>query len=685
LRSTSIRNDKNEAPDTPCQDGWVIEIGPTGRQAAATVSERRGWPVECVQDMQNALEFLRNRSGYALAVLDLTKASTEAFLAAAQAVAENAPDLALGFLYGRGAEQLYEAALRLPSAPQRARQGKRQVIYEGEGFTRWVEGAELLHAAAGAPSAEEIQALLADKAAAAFLVGHGDGIGFGFPASSLCRRDTADIDRADTRMHPCFHGAPCFRGNGRHTSADSVGAQRVLLMSCFGVRIPSIHYAPEYSLGEALMRYACVESLLTSIRVAIIRPHDVALAYYLLNTGLPMGVVANRINRFRLLAGQQAEFICFGDPASCLSSTVSLCSEGWNTRQSAATIQGRDLAPGLHDLCIPIPLSTVEQDVVMIASGPAAVKTAIFDRSGPPAMMPNAIGSSEGPTGTLYVTVEMTGRGQEATIHLTPRGDTLILEALPQRILEDLQFLKIYVAGSRMMGHESDLEKELALQIDGLIHMLQVWPIAALPDGAWLAQETLTKLKNQLDILLQDLARLVGTHFEQVVREKGAHIMRAFWQKAFTLDREKPNVSSCAYCGEPVDCITQSTRISSGLERCQLYCSACGPVCDGDPAMVKWIAAPPEVQAGDSVEARLVVENVYGLALPVNVRIAFEDCSRRRTSVSPLKSGRLETEGGIMELELAVPEKVTPGVHRASAMVMVGAKINFLFRLVRVN
>ena len=131
----------------------------------------------------------------------------------------------------------------------------------------------------------------------------------------LCRHSATLRASEHTRAFPCFHGLPCrFCDDDLvRIDTDSIRARRLATLVCWCVTVGPHPFSPEVTLGEGLLQGAGAGAMLTLIRAATIDRDGFLLTYYLLNYGLPMGLVASRVNRARLDTGREADFFRFGN------------------------------------------------------------------------------------------------------------------------------------------------------------------------------------------------------------------------------------------------------------------------------------------------------------------------------------------------------------------------------------
>lgn len=671
--------------------GRAIGVGRSGVAAAAHVSASRGWAETQTRDWEEVEQTLPGSSGIALVVADLNDATAESLLKISHVVADQAPDLALGFLFGRGADQLLGAASRL-ACETSATGPARQLFFDGLGLD--IEGANLVHASLICESNADVRALLAEPADVLYLVGHGNGVDLGVLKAAVCCRIDASAPAGELRVLPCFHGDSCRRGSDVETPAAAIGARRVINLSCWGVTLANPHFAPEFTLADGLMRSGTVESLITTVRVADIGAADVSLLYYLINVGLPMGLVANRANRLRLRVGKGADFICFGDPASRLPASVSRVSAQFEAGHFTIYLDrdGKDAA--IRDISLQSPVS-VHSDPIWITSD--NINMAVWDPTQTPA--------------TLYATVDTGTCGSTAEFRCVERSELPILEDLASQLLEDLAFLTIYAAGARAASASPEFETEMVAAAYELSRALEAWPVAALPLWSCVRGATLAQLELTLETSLAALSEAVAAHYIHLVKTAGTLHPTPLWAAGFVPVCDERGTEPCVYCAAPVDIRVCRPRVGSARapfrlrplqehaesaaecdrppkragKRCLRYCQNCGLVFDGDVDMATWIDCPPEVRPGGRISCRVRVNNPYGTYVPARVVFTFEDFSRRRTTSAEVFASRLEPSGSQLEAELAIPAAVFPGVHSAGAMIMVGTKVCFLRRLLKLS
>lgn len=658
--------------------GRVLCVGPRARQASAYIEGVRGWSVSTVPKFDDVTSVLCESSRSAIVVVDLAEVTADSLIRIAHAVAIHAPDLAFSLLYGRGDEQLLDAAKRLPSVPDRGDHLGSQLFFDALGVLPL--GAQRADIQTIPASSIETRERLTHRGDILYLAGHSNGIDLGISSAVLCRHADATAAETEFRVLPCYHGDTCRRGNDIDASADRVRARLVINLTCWGVYLAASHFAPEFTIGDSLMRFAGVESMVTTLRIVYITPPDGACLYYLVNMGLPMGLVANRANRFRLSLGQEAEYICFGDPLSSIKKRVSEVPVQWAGNKCTIDMSNHSAVAGSRDICFRRPSRGLPVNPLVVTSC-GSIKSAFFDPNG--TLEVNEDSEAPDQACTVYATVDLTSKTNSVALGLVDRHELPILDSMPARLLHDLGFLAIYAAGARGTTNRPDLEGKLGIMVEQLTRMLETWAVADLPPGSWIHWQALDYLHDTLVIWLLSLYDAVEAHYVEFVRTRTTHTME-FWSKAFGRGMAEAASTACAYCGQSVDVRAHPLRVGSGRVRRVSYCCGCGMVCDGEPDMVQWIETKDEVTPGDEITAALRVRNPYGFELPTRAVVIFEDFSRRETTVSSMADLHLPQSGRIMETTVFVPPSVFPGMHSLGAMAIVGARINFLRRLIRV-
>ena len=291
----------------------VLAAGAVAEEAANEVARRRDATIVPVASLAEMAEQIGGgMRGTALAIADADTTGPPELLQVARA-ATSSPELALGFLYGRGAKQLLAAATQLPEQPPVAPASSPQNLFAATDQPAALQAARIAFRNPETTPREVVAERLLEPSELTFLVGHGNAQHMTVGGAVLCRRSAVAADQDELRVYPCFHGDPCYFGHNRdeaEVNIDRLEARRVVALSCYGASFIDVPFTPALSVGEGLLRYAQVETLVTPVRAATVGSSDLAVVYYLINSGLPLGVVTNRANRFRIACGQHVEWVC---------------------------------------------------------------------------------------------------------------------------------------------------------------------------------------------------------------------------------------------------------------------------------------------------------------------------------------------------------------------------------------
>ncbi len=658
---------KTSVEDLGCH---VVSVGPSAEAAAEYVGEHLGWPVSMVDSMSGAGSMVASGvDGTVLIVSDAGKETPRSFVSVAKSAANASPNLCLGFLYGRGEEQLLSAARRMSDQPYIG-EARKQYLFVDSLDTWGFNAAHLTPVSEVAHDRETTGDLIEAPMDLAFLAGHANGIDMNLGEVVLCRHShtaPAELDQLDA--FPCYHGGPCVRiigGTRTKRAIEDVGARCLVNLTCWGVSIAPTPYAPEYTLGEGLLHHGKVMSMVTTVRVAVFDSTDLALLYYLCNDGLPLGQVANRANRLRLLNGRGAELLCFGDPRARIEPRL---------EKAEATRQGETwelhIPPsqyGPMDIRADIPTGSMDDTIVLVDNTPST----------------RFLGGMLDPSGVLYASVAESANNDEVTFELARRSEVVERRNGARRVYQDLEFLDAYLPGLMESSDNREALMGIAETLAGVKEFLRSWPLytmtkgsavlRSVPDAVWGTLTTgLTALVESLmDFFMEFLGTRPGLHYDD-------------WLGGYQYRRTIRDRIQCRYCGYHVDEWVHESRMSHATRRVG-KCHACGIIYDGDPVIGRWLTTEDILERGCPTSVRVTGRNPYGFPVPVAAVTVLERWELKESRIA--KAGPSIVDAGERcdaEVALEVPESFPHGVHHVSVAWMVGGRINFLRRDLRIR
>ena len=575
----------------------------------------------------------------------------------------------LGFLYGRGEEQLLQAAKKLPVKPTPGQNILPQFVYNAAPDRSFLSGARLADPCEAADSPEERARLLTQRTELIYLLGHSNGLDEGIGDIVLCRKDSCPAEPDDLAVLPCFHGGPCPRtapGGVHRMCPGEIGAQRVINLTCWGIPIAGKPFAPRFSVGEGLLLSAGVEALITTIRVTDFYDSELLLMYYLCNAGFPFGAVANKVNQYRMKTNRLAEILCFGDPLSQLSPIVHHVAgekredRAWAVRLPRSLDKATDFGAYLPEM------DAIHNPLILDLTPDASLMAAVLD-----------------PPDTLYFTVLRDSDAAEFKFKLIHRDTVTQIPQEHLRLLQDLDFFAI--SFPRLI--RSPLERKPIRAVSKLLEeikaRLRSWPLAHMGIGSKVHIESLAELyfaPTKLLALLID--KLLDFYGKFMSKYTGLH--SKYWHADYQFSHLEANIARCPYCGCFIDEIVFEKIIRKESRRLG-NCDGCGLVYDGRSELPRWVKISDNPIVGSALAISLKVKNPYSLTVPAGVVAVLENGSSEQKCISRIGPEMIGTdEGSEAEFLLKIPGAPHKGVYYLSVAILVGAKINFLRRPIEV-
>lgn len=648
--------------------GVVIAVGSRADVPARIVAERRDWETVRARDLDAAGVVLSDaESARAAVVVALTQDTRPGGLLHLVDANARAPrPLSLGFVTGREPGELECLAARFPRQPSVGRADSVRIFRAKETSSRsW--GAALCEARDLVGSPQEYARLLTEPAEVLILSGHSNGLDMTVGDAVLCRQGTFQAGLDEPRVLPCFHDGVCTRTRGRavRVNADQLMARRVISITCWGFSPAEHPFVGAATLGDALRLHAEVEALLTTLRAAALAPSELSLIYGALRSGEPFGLIALRVNRFRLWAGQPADLLCLGDPESRLEPAMS---EGHLV----------DFKPGLFgvavsgqcggDLTVMLPVAALPADPVVLVEGQGS----------------ECLGGALEPGGRLWLSTPAARRDGVV------RGAILDMALLREeecslgRLREDVVFLDDYLPNLPSLDDDEERMRarafEAALRLRGLVVK---WPLSGLGRGSVIARRGFDAVHELLLAREEALANaLLDLYAAFCARRGGLHL--ANWLPLFRRAGVEPGEEPCAYCGHPVGETLYVAR-AGPQERRVGSCLACGIVYDGRPSVARWLRTGGGLRAGGTSRVTLSVRNGTSLPSFAGLSAVAERFELGESCVARGECTRVEPGGEVvLGVDLTIPETAPVGTWYLSGAAVLGAHVQFLRCPVRV-
>jgi hypothetical protein len=505
---------------------------------------------------------------------------------------------------------------------------------------------------------------LSEPADVAFIIGHSNG--FHADAAvrtlSVCRENAA---LAPGSASPCFDGDDCAFA-GRIVTPRIIGARRVVAVSCWGVRLDDL-YDRRLSIGNSVLALPQLESYVTTVRVIRTSLSELAHAYFLVNQGLPFGEVANALNRARLRAGLDVEYLCFGNPASVMERSlveVRPTSDENGVHRVA-------LKPGEEALDLEIPLQPAPAPCsgghVLRVHGQSPPTTAFVD--GDRAYMSWPAGVDR-PT-EIRFTVDELARLQD-------------FNQLPAALLSDVAVVESFFEFAP--GLAPAAREELRSCAGELRRLLVAWPFFGRDAGDYLRDSDIAAHVQQVSTFAERLSVAALAGYLEIARNGGpggAVATGSIWPRIGRSVGTK--VSRCGYCNS----ISVENRYQGAggfFTRSNDYCDRCGLIHDRDSEQpLEFLTAPRAVPLGSALTLTVPIENPYSVALGGYAIAALQSAPVLKTAASS-PTRMIVPPGERATISLRIPPGFHhPGGYILSACTVVGARISFFRSHVRLE
>jgi hypothetical protein len=642
--------------------GFVVQVGDSGHEAACAVSRERGWDLVRFDTLQAAQAFLIGDLGdTALIVCNASDLQVRPLLALAREVAVHSPRLSLGYLYGRGPEALAEAADKL-IRPRADESGPIRV------FSMFGQHYPLGGARASAIDTKALRErggeIIRESSPLDFFIGHSNGQDMGLGGRVLCGKTTHPVVRTEElRVMPCFQGGVCQReasGKGPAMLAGEVGARRIINLSCWGVWLHDRPFAPEFAVGEALLKGKSVTVMVAAVRALNLESPEVLLFYHRCVAGMPFGRIANLANQFRMRSGEQAEWICFGDPSEALSATSVPAQAEWTDGALRLGLPGH-CRQEAHDIVAHIDPERLPEQPILIQQTGRELLPAVVD-----------------PCGAVCVCLPAGWRQPEVRYWIVDRRMLESANSLVTAIIEDLDFVDCLLAGAR----DSPMQERVPATQEAVHRLRDLLDSSAtshLPVGEAIGDPWPGRIVAPIMLALHELAAAVLDVSEAFARSFGLMQPR-MWMANFYHAGTNVDVGKCPSCGSAVD-----ERVLLGklrrLRRCMGFCDACGFQYDGDPAIARFISVQDPVRAGCPLAISVDVTNPYTFQAPVSGYFILDLHEFRTSEIVRFNGGTVSArQTATVRSSLPIRPDIAPGTYLLGAAILVGARLNVFQR-----
>lgn len=623
------------------------------QQAAELILHARGGSMVVAGRLHDVSTLLTPEGGPIVICTTFADADVASLIDLAAFTATATPERPVGFVAGSSSDELLAVARRLTQTRPSA--GSRQVLALSEDLPIDLRGARfdtLAFANAEARLTAECDLL--------YLIGHGNAMHMTAGGTVLCQRAPAAAD--ELGVYPCFHGDDCHFGANRgevQLSLDRLRARRIVSVGCYAAGFLDQPFAYQHSVAAALARNPILESMIATLRAATITPADVSLLYYLCNRGLPMGAIANRVNRFRLSLGLAAEFLCFGDPETSIGATIEPVQieqhdDEWIINAPATRGTARDLMAALPVQCLP-------RDPILLDSTAGDLHNGMLD-----------------PDGQLYVTIPADWKGAPIRLRAAARESMIDRGGAAAKLMNDLQFLELYV---NLIEESNGTSEELSSTLQAKLHLqelLRTWPLSDYPLHTLVRQRAVEELWRELRCRVDTLGdRFLHLYKALMSRDQRTHPTP--WESRFSTEESLPRSVECGYCGHPIDEFRMRARFGTHERWWGLCRPCCAYVYDGDPHVGRWLETPPLFVAGQPASIGFRITNPYGIALDAHVLAVIKHFDRNKSAFSTATRITLQPkEQRLVETALVtIPTTYRSGMYHAAGVTMIGGQINF--------
>jgi hypothetical protein len=642
----------------------VLQIGDTTESAARHMSQLRGRPlIKCTSLREAADELNSLRCSTLLIAANLATEPYHDFLGFARRAAEVMPNASIGFLYGRDARQLLKAAERLPAKPLIA-DCRSQTVFAYDDFKKMIGGARIQDAGQLVAGGADYRQLISEPNELIFMIGHSNGHDAGIGKLVLCRHASTPPPLSTVNAFPCYAGEDCkVISRGMITaSADEVGAKRVISLCCWGVTLADHPFSTVLSVGEGLLRFSNVETLVCATRGYFITREDFLTLYYFANTGLSLGAVANKGNRCRIDRGLGAEFLCFGDPETSILKTIDNMS--WDRTEQGKTFyinlppldRPKDLALNLHDQKCPHSYAVLLDSKPQVQAGVMVSSDSKLFLTVAPSLHEN------------FVRADL----------LTEEDLSLRIESYRQ-LFEDLPYFDslFHATAERLSNTAVDLNSltQISAQIGVMRNLLKISPLAHVREG-------MVIFKGVLEQYEEEVMQQIDTIADQFVRFYVDSIDIDFAQLAhshYRLIHETDAKLICQYCGSRVS----EKEWSPIFERCSRhigFCDSCGIIYEGDTGLARWLITEENTVSDFPFRVSITASNPY--TVPMRARGAVVFTRFHKGGVHSFVTGGTlaPEEVSVLTANVVPPTNLSNGVYYLLGILLVGLRVVYFRR-----
>lgn len=648
----------------------VVFVQPCPASVAATVGQALEADVVSVPDLAGLTMLFGSAPQYDLMFVAVDASTPIADVATVlEEAAARCPAISLGFLYGRGPQQLHDAADRFASSHLHQQPIESvQLALVDRTFMSCAMGARL-HTVDAQSIPIVGRPATGPHADVLFLVGHANGQHAVFADTALCCHRDSRSSTSNQYTFPCYHGAECaLRTEAfRQIPIDLIAAHAVVAAICWGASFGGALFAPELSLGDGMLRFGSVRTLLTLIRASPLSQVDVLFIYYHCNLGLAFGRIANAVNRHRLLRGDTPDFICLGDPRYCIRPTVVHVASRRSDSSHIAELPASHLPV---DVRVSAPTASIpEKPVIVVEDGDVVAALVTSDGDVMFTVPPSAAVRHVKFRIASVSEVESRIRtyGHMITEINYFREFVMLVARSTDGVCREVPGAAVMQLAERCSNIEYEIRRRGAGPIAGM--MVRLSELDAMASTIEAGQ-----------VAVADAWLLVAEH----LMSDGA-IYLAFIMDAHVRMSNAGRKGKCLHCGSGTT--TYRRAAMAGGAACErVMCDRCGLVYEGDGRSCGWLTGSHVLTAGE--EVRMTVDVFNGEGHDMGARLVLRMGLFRqaadivcRSAMTPVRPDATAT----LSCLVRVPKECKPGLYFINAAVMVGLRPTILRKAVLVT
>lgn len=497
--------------------------------------------------------------------------------------------------------------------------------------------------------------LIAQPVDCLYLLGHSNGHDAGIGPIVLCRQpDTPRSRRPRLDAYPCFNGHGCrFKDQPvRPVTSRHVNARRIVNLTCWGSSLSSAPFSPTLSVGAGLLAGARLRVMLTLFRASRLSAREAMLIYYLLNSGVSFGRVANVLNDDRCARGQAVAFACFGDPRERLAaSVVSIEARVVTSRLRSISLPARDLP---YDFVIE--LSDLSEIPGVCVTHPMVTAGSVLS---------NRVWLSVAPGPETVIMLEIVEACEIAAAKTGVNVD-----------LQHLSWIKRFCSRIKKMYKLNALTQDLRDNADEYSSYLEALPHRHFQLGAFTDRRFLEAQRSAGCGLVDEFMVSASSLHERLASFGAMSSMRILYDVS-DIGLETRHHERCPICRGAIN-VTQLRLAGGGPKRSQFNCDCCGPIQQSASNLLFTLCLDGKLIPGTTIHLSAVVPGSACQPWTRRAQLSVVLCTFLRETDVAGRSEPVDVNGSdtTLSVSLALPERLTPGVYYLSAQIIVGAEVS---------